>query len=132
VTGWLSIARVVRSSFLSLSKLEYTEAARALGFGRIRIIFGHLLPNAMVPIIVFGTISVGGAILSEAALSFVGVGPSDPATPAWGKMVSLAKGSLSNAPHMLLFPALAIFFTVLGFVLVGDGLRDTLDPKMRR
>ena len=63
---------------------------------------------------------------------FVGVGPSDPATPAWGKMVSLAKGSLSKSPHMLLFPALAIFVTVLGFVLVGDGLRDTLDPKMRR
>lgn len=95
------------------------------------MIFGHLLPNASVPIIVFGTISVGTAILSEAALSFIGVGPSSP-TPAWGLMVADAKGSLSSAPHMLIFPGLAIFLTVLGFVLVGDGLRDTLDPKMRR
>ena len=131
LTGWLSIARVVRATFLGLRKLEYTEAAHALGFGRIRIIFGHLLPNALVPIIVFGTIAVGGAILSEAALSFVGVGPTTP-TPAWGLMVAENKGNLSSAPHTLIFPGLAIFFTVLGFVLVGDGLRDTLDPKMRR
>jgi peptide/nickel transport system permease protein len=131
LTGWLSIARVVRATFLGLRKLEYTEAARALGFSRTRMIFGHLLPNASVPIIVFGTISVGTAILSEAALSFIGVGPSSP-TPAWGLMVADAKGSLSSAPHMLIFPGLAIFLTVLGFVLVGDGLRDTLDPKMRR
>lgn len=131
LTGWLSIARVVRATFLGLRKLEYTEAARALGFSRTRMIFGHLLPNASVPIIVYGTISVGSAILSEAALSFIGVGPSSP-TPAWGLMVADAKGSLSSAPHMLIFPGLAIFLTVLGFVLVGDGLRDTLDPKMRR
>jgi peptide/nickel transport system permease protein len=131
LTGWLSIARVVRATFLGLRKLEYTEAARALGFSRTRMIFGHLLPNASVPIIVYGTISVGSAILSEAALSFIGVGPSSP-TPAWGLMVADAKGSLSSAPHMLVFPGLAIFLTVLGFVLVGDGLRDTLDPKMRR
>jgi peptide/nickel transport system permease protein len=132
VTGWLSIARVVRASFLGLRNLEYTEAARALGFSKKRIIFGHLLPNASVPIIVYGTIAVGGAILSEAAFSFIGVGPQRP-TPAWGLMVAEAgAGSLTSAPHMLLFPGLAIFFTVLGFVLVGDGLRDTLDPKMRR
>ena len=131
VTGWLSISRVVRATFLSLRKLEYTEAARALGFSRRRIIFGHLLPNASVPIIVYGTIAVGSAILSEAALSFIGVGPTSP-TPAWGLMVADARGSLTSAAHMLLFPGLAIFVTVLGFVLVGDGLRDTLDPKMRR
>lgn len=131
VTGWLSIARVVRATFLGLRKLEYTEAARSLGFSRKRIIFGHLLPNASVPIIVYGTISVGSAILSEAALSFIGVGPTSP-TPAWGLMVADARGSLTSAAHMLLFPGLAIFVTVLGFVLVGDGLRDTLDPKMRR
>jgi peptide/nickel transport system permease protein len=131
LTGWLSIARVVRATFLGLRKLEYTEAAQALGFSRTRMIFGHLLPNASVPIIVYGTISIGSAILSEAALSFIGVGPSSP-TPAWGLMVADAKGSLTSAPHMLIFPGLAIFLTVLGFVLVGDGLRDTLDPKMRR
>jgi peptide/nickel transport system permease protein len=131
VTGWLAIARIVRASFLSLRKMEYAEAARALGFGRSRMIFGHLLPNAMAPIIVFGTIAVGTAILSEAALSFIGVGPQFP-TPAWGLMVSDAKGQLASAPHILFFPAFAIFFTVLSFVLVGDGLRDTLDPKLRR
>jgi peptide/nickel transport system permease protein len=89
------------------------------------------LPNASVPIIIFGTIAIGSAILSEAALSFIGVGPQFP-TPAWGLMVKDAKGQLASAPHILFFPAFAIFFTVLSFVLVGDGLRDTLDPKMRR
>jgi ABC-type dipeptide/oligopeptide/nickel transport system permease subunit len=131
VTGWLAIARIVRSSFLSLRKMEYTEAARALGFGRTRLIFGHLLPNAMAPIIIFGTIAIGTAILAEAALSFIGVGPQFP-TPAWGLMVSDAKGQLTSAAHILFFPAFAIFFTVLSFVLVGDGLRDALDPKLRR
>ena len=131
VTGWLVVARVVRASFLSLKRMEYTEAARALGFGRARMIFGHLLPNASVPIIVYGTIAIGGAILAEAALSFVGVGPQFP-TPAWGLMVKDAKGQLASAPHILFFPAFAIVLTVLSFVLVGDGLRDTLDPKMRR
>jgi ABC-type dipeptide/oligopeptide/nickel transport system permease subunit len=131
VTGWLAIARIVRASFLGLKKMEYAEAARALGFGRTRIIFGHLMPNATVPIIVYGTIAIGGAILAESALSFIGVGPQFP-TPSWGLMVSDAKGQLASAAHILFFPALAIFLTVLSFVLVGDGLRDTLDPKMRR
>jgi ABC-type dipeptide/oligopeptide/nickel transport system permease subunit len=131
VTGWLVVARVVRATFLGLRKMEYTEAARALGFSRRRMIFGHLLPNASVPIIVYGTIAIGTAILSEAALSFIGVGPQFP-TPAWGLMVSDASGQLTSAPHILFFPAFAIFLTVLSFVLVGDGLRDTLDPKMRR
>jgi peptide/nickel transport system permease protein len=131
LTGWLAIARVVRASFLSIKKMEYAEAARALGFGRARMIFGHLLPNASVPVIVYGTIAIGAAILSEAALSFLGVGPTSP-TPAWGLMVAEAKGSLTSAAHMLFFPGFAIFITVLAFVLVGDGLRDTLDPKMRR
>ena len=131
VTGWLAIARIVRASFLGLKKMEYAEAAQALGFGRTRMIFGHLLPNATVPIIVYGTIAIGGAILAEAALSFIGVGPQFP-TPAWGLMVSDAKGSDGQRRHILFFPAFAIFLTVLAFVLVGDGLRDTLDPKMRR
>jgi peptide/nickel transport system permease protein len=131
LTGWLAIARVVRATFLSVRKMEYAEAARALGFGRTRMMFGHLLPNASVPIIVYGTIAVGAAILSEAALSFIGVGPVSP-TPAWGLMVAESKGSLTSGAHMLFFPGLAIFLTVLAFVLIGDGLRDTLDPKMRR
>jgi ABC-type dipeptide/oligopeptide/nickel transport system permease subunit len=129
-TGWLGICRIVRSSFLSLKQLEYVEAARALGYSKSRIMFRHILPNALQPIIVYGTIAVGSVILSEAALSFLGVGPTYP-TPAWGLMVSDARGVLSVAPHMLFFPGMAIFLTVLAFVFVGDGLRDALDPKLK-
>ncbi len=130
-TGWMSISRIVRASFLGLTKLEYIEAATALGYSRKRIMFGHVLPNAMQPIIVFGTVAIGGVILSEAALSFVGVGPQSP-TPAWGLMVSEAgAGSLTSGFHMLFFPGLAIFLTVLAFVFIGDGLRDALDPKLK-
>jgi ABC-type dipeptide/oligopeptide/nickel transport system permease subunit len=129
-TGWLGICRIVRSSFLSLKQLEYVEAAKALGYSRSRIIFRHILPNALQPIIVYGTIAIGSVILSEAALSFLGVGPQYP-TPAWGLMVSKAKGVLAVAPHMLFFPGMAIFITVLAFVFVGDGLRDALDPKLK-
>jgi ABC-type dipeptide/oligopeptide/nickel transport system permease subunit len=130
VTVWMGIARIVRSSFLSLRRLEYVEAATALGFSRARIMFRHMLPNASQPIIVYGTITVGSLILSEAALSFLGVGPQDP-TPAWGLMVADGSGSLTNAPHLLFFPGAAIFLTVLAFVFVGDGLRDALDPKLK-
>jgi peptide/nickel transport system permease protein len=130
LTGWLALARIVRASFLSLKNLEYTEAATALGFSRNRIMARHILPNALQPIIVYGTISVGAVILSEAALSFLNVGPQDP-TPAWGLMVAQGKGSLSNAPHLLFFPGAAIFLTVLAFVFIGDGLRDALDPKLK-
>jgi ABC-type dipeptide/oligopeptide/nickel transport system permease subunit len=131
LTGWLGICRIVRSSFLSLRQLEYIEAARALGFGRRRIVFRHMLPNALQPIIVYGTVSVGYVILAEAALSFLGVGPIRP-TPAWGLMVSTAGGAaISNGPHEIFFPGMAIFLTVLAFVFVGDGLRDALDPKLK-
>jgi peptide/nickel transport system permease protein len=130
LTGWLGIARIVRASFLGLKQLEYVDAARALGYSRKRIMFRHMLPNALQPIIVYGTIAVGSVILAEAALSFLGVGPQDP-TPAWGLMVSQGKGDLVNAFHLLLFPGAAICLTVLAFVLIGDGLRDALDPKLR-
>jgi peptide/nickel transport system permease protein len=130
VTGWLAIARIVRSSFLSLKNLEYAEAATALGFSRLRVMSRHILPNALQPIIVYGTIAVGGVILAEAALSFLNVGPQDP-TPAWGLMVAQGKGALSSAPHLLFFPGAAIFLTVVAFVFVGDGLRDALDPKLK-
>lgn len=129
-TGWLGICRIVRSSFLSLKQLEYVEAATALGYSRRRIMFRHILPNALQPIIVYGTIAVGSVILSEAALSFLGVGPTDP-TPAWGLMVADGKSLLATAPHLLFFPGMAIFLTVLSFVFVGDGLRDALDPKLK-
>jgi ABC-type dipeptide/oligopeptide/nickel transport system permease subunit len=130
LTGWLGITRIVRASFLSLKEQEYVEAARALGYSRRRIMFRHMLPNALQPVIVFGTIAVGSVILAEAALSFLGVGPQDP-TPAWGLMVAQGKGELANAGHLLFFPGGAICLTVLAFVLVGDGLRDALDPKLR-
>jgi peptide/nickel transport system permease protein len=129
-TGWLGICRIVRSSFLSLKQLEYVEAATALGYSKWRVMFRHILPNALQPIIVYGTIAIGTVILSEAALSFLGVGPTFP-TPAWGLMVADAKGVLAVAPHMLFFPGAAIFVTVLSFVFVGDGLRDALDPKLK-
>lgn len=130
LTGWLGICRIVRASFLALNRLEYIEAARSLGFSRRRIVFRHMLPNALQPVIVYATVAVGSVILSEAALSFLGVGPVHP-TPAWGLMVADAKSTLSNAPHMLFFPGMAIFLTVLAFVFVGDGLRDALDPKLK-
>ena len=130
LTGWLGLCRIVRASFLSLNRLEYVEAARSLGFGDTRIIFRHMLPNALQPVIVYATIEVGAIILAEAALSFLGVGP-EPPTPAWGLMVSEAKSTLAVAPHMLFFPGMAIFLTVLAFVFIGDGLRDALDPKLK-
>jgi peptide/nickel transport system permease protein len=130
LTGWLAMTRIVRASFMSLKRLEYVEAATALGFSRWRIMFRHILPNALQPIIVYGTISVGGVILAEAALSFLNVGPQAP-TPAWGLMVSDGKGALTSAPHLLFFPGIAIFLTVLAFVFIGDGLRDALDPKLK-
>jgi peptide/nickel transport system permease protein len=128
--GWLPIQRIVRASFLQLKEQEFVEAATALGFGGRRIMFRHILPNAMQPIIVYAAIAVGSAILAEAALSFLGAGPVDP-TPAWGLMVSTAKGRLKPAPYELFFPAIAIVITVLSFLLIGDGLRDALDPKLK-
>jgi len=130
LTGWLAICRIVRSSFLSLKQLEYVEAATAIGASRTRIMFRHILPNALQPIIVYGTIAVGSAILAEAALSFLGVGAVPP-TPAWGLMVDEGRGDLVNSPHLLFFPGAAIFLTVLAFQFVGDGLRDALDPKLK-
>src|SRR3546814_539523 len=130
LTGWLGVCRIVRSSFLQLKQMEYVEAATALGFGRTRIMFRHILPNALQPIIVYGTIAIGTTILAEAALSFLGVGPQDP-TPAWGLMVAQGKGDLANAAHLVFFPGAAVGLTVLSFVLVGDGLRDALDPRLK-
>ncbi len=129
LTGWLGLARIVRASFLSLKQLEYVEAARAMGYSRARIMFRHILPNAGQPVIVYSTVLIGGVILSEAALSYLGVGPQAP-TPAWGLMVSEGKGDLARSAHLLLLPGGAICLTVLAFMLVGDGLRDALDPKL--
>lgn len=123
-------ARIVRSSVISIKESEYISAARALGANDFRIIFKHLLPNAMAPLIVQTTLSIATAILEAAALSFLGLG-AQPPSPEWGAMLSDARASLQKAPWVATFPGLAIIFGVLGFNLLGDGLRDALDPKMK-
>jgi ABC-type dipeptide/oligopeptide/nickel transport system permease subunit len=130
LTGWFVVARVVRSTFLSLKEQEFVQAARALGYGHARIIFRHLLPNALQPVIVYTMLGVGSAILAEAALSFLAIGVLPP-TPSWGLLVAQNKGLITTEPHLVFVPGAAIFLTVLAFVFVGDGLRDALDPKLR-
>lgn len=130
ILGWASFARIFRGSILSIKNKEYIEAARALGASNSRIIVKHIFPNAFAPIIVYATMNVGTAIIVEAALSFLGIGVQPP-TPAWGKMLAESMDYIDIAPWMMIFPGLAILITVLGFVLLGDGLRDAFDPKMK-
>jgi len=130
ILGWPTIARVFRSSIFSVKESEYVDAARAMGAGTRRILFRHIAPNSMAPIIVYGTMAVGAAILTEAALSFLGMGVQPP-TPSWGAMLSESRSYMLNAPWLMLFPGIAILTTVLAFVLLGDGLRDALDVKMK-
>ncbi|MCU0511686.1 MAG: ABC transporter permease [Anaerolineae bacterium] len=124
-------ARVTRASVLSVKETEFVTAARALGAPPRRIIFRHILPHAMTPLIVQATLGIGTAILDAAALSFLGLG-AQPPTPEWGAMLSEARGYVFTAPHLVFFPGLAIMLTVLGFNLLGDGLRDALDPRLNR
>jgi len=130
ILGWASFARIFRGSILSIKNKEYIEAARALGASNHRIIIRHIFPNAFAPIIVYATMNIGTAIIVEAALSFLGIGVQPP-TPAWGKMLSESLDYIDIAPWMMLFPGLAIVITVLGFVLLGDGLRDAFDPRLK-
>ena len=130
VLGWPSIARVFRSSILSVKENEYVDAARAMGASTRRILVRHIMPNAMAPIIVYATMSVGGAILTEAALSFLGMGVQAP-NPSWGLMLSEAAVQIFTSPWLMIYPGIAILTTVLGFVLLGDGLRDALDVKLK-
>jgi len=131
ILGWSSVARLFRSSILSIKEKEYIEAARALGASNTRIILKHILPNSFAPIVVYSTMNVGTAIIVEAALSFLGLGVQPP-TPSWGKMLSESLNYINTAPWLMFFPGLAILITVLGFVLLGDGLRDALDPRLKR
>lgn len=124
-------ARLVRSTTLSIKEKEFVEATRALGSGDSRILFRHILPNCLNPIVVYSTLQLGTAILSASILSFLGLGIQPP-DPEWGQMVNAGRGWLRDAPHIATFPGLAIFFVVMGFNLLGDGLRDVLDPRMRR
>ena len=129
--GWAGMARLVRSQVLVLRHAEYVLAARALGARDRRILWRHLLPNVRAQIIVAATLGMAGAIMAEAALSFVGLG-AQPPTPSWGAMVSEGRDLLRVAPWVSLVPGLAIGITVLGFNLVGDGYREYSDPKLRR
>ena len=124
-------ARVIRSSVLSIREMQYVEAARAIGISHLRIAFRHILPNTIGPFIVLGTAQLGSAILVEAALSFLGLGVPEP-YPSWGRMLSVSAAEYAQkAPHLVLFPGIAISLAVFGSNLLGDALRDTLDPRLR-
>jgi len=123
-------ARLVRASVLSTKELDYVAASRALGASPIRLLFNRILPNSITPLIVQGTLGIATAILDAAALSFLGLG-AEPPRPEWGLMLGEEKNSVFNAPHLVFFPGIAIMLTVLSFNLVGDGLRDALDPRLR-
>jgi ABC-type dipeptide/oligopeptide/nickel transport system permease subunit len=122
-------ARIVRVSVLSIKELDFVTAARALGASPARILFQRILPNALTPLIVQGTLGIATAILDAAALSFLGLG-AQPPTPEWGLMLGEERNNVFNAPHLLFIPGIAIVITVLGFNLLGDGLRDALDPRL--
>lgn len=128
ITSWMPVARLVRASFLSLKEKEFIEAANCIGANRSSIIFKHMLPNAMGPVIVAATLAVGSAIISESTLSFLGLG-FPPDVPTWGQLLNTSVNFMEIAPHMVIFPALAIFLAVLSINYVGDGLRDALDPR---
>lgn len=129
-TSWMGIARLVRGELLSLKEKEFVEASHAVGAKDGRIIFRHLIPNAMGPVIVAGTLNIGYAILYESSLSFLGVGIQPPAA-SWGNMLTNAQSYVVNAPWLAFWPGIFIFVTVLCFNFVGDGLRDALDPKLK-
>ncbi|MFN6963311.1 MAG: ABC transporter permease [Pyrinomonadaceae bacterium] len=133
VIGWVGYARVMRGQVLKVREYDFVTAARALGAGNLRILFTHILPNAVQPLIVQASLGMAGAVMSEASLSFLGLGIPPPA-PSWGTMIEEARGFdiLINAPHVLFFPGLAIALIVLAFNFIGDGLREYLDPKQRR
>jgi peptide/nickel transport system permease protein len=131
ILNWMTVARLVRGSFLSLKEREFVEAATSIGVSRLSIMFRHILPNTMGPIIVAATLSVGSAIITESVLSFLGLG-FPPDTPTWGRLLYDGQNYLEIAPWMVLFPGFFIFLTVLSINFIGDGLRDALDPRQRQ
>ena len=128
LTGWMGVSRIVRGQVLTVREMEFVTAARVLGFGRARILTRHVLPNVLTPVIVAATLGIGNTILAEAALSFLGLGVQPP-TASWGNMVASGRDAMLDAWWITTFPGLAIVFTVMAFNLVGDGLRDALDPR---
>jgi peptide/nickel transport system permease protein len=132
IIGWVGYARLIRGQVLKVREYDFVQAARALGASDARILLIHILPNAIQPLIVQASLGMAGAVLSEAALSFLGLGVPPPA-PSWGVMIEEARdlSTLQSAPHALIFPGLAIALTVLAFNFIGDGLREYLDPRQR-
>lgn len=130
ITGWAGYARLARAQVLKVKELEFILAARSLGASHLRIMARHLLPNILQPILIQATIGMAGAILAESTLSFLGLGVLAP-IPSWGAMLNDARGHLFDAPHMVVFPALAVMTAVLSFNLLGDAWRDWLDPRTR-
>ena len=132
IIGWVGYARLIRGQVLKVREYDFVQAARALGASDMRILFRHILPNSIQPLIVQASLGMAGAVLSEAALSFLGLGVPPPA-PSWGVMIEEARdlSTLNAAPHALIFPGIAIALTVLAFNFIGDGLREYLDPRQR-
>jgi peptide/nickel transport system permease protein len=130
LSGWVGYARLVRGQVLAAREREFVEAARALGAGDLRIILRHILPNIIQPVIVQAAIGMAGAILAEATMSFLGLGVPPP-TASWGAMLNDGRAHLFDAPHLVVFPALAVMLAVLSFNFIGDALRDYLDPRSR-
>jgi peptide/nickel transport system permease protein len=130
VTNWMGVARLVRAEFLSQKERDYAVAERALGAKDFRIIFRHLLPNAMAPVLVSATLGVAGAILTESALSFLGIGVQPP-TPSWGNILTAGKDNIDIAWWLSFYPGMAILVTVLGYNLLGEAIRDSIDPRLK-
>lgn len=130
LTSWMGISRLVRAEFLSIKSKEFVMAAKAQGLSNRRIIFGHILPNALAPVYVVATLGIGGAILTESALSFLGIGVQPP-TASWGNILAQAKDNIEIAWWLSLYPGIAIFLTVMGYNLLGEGLSDILDPRRK-
>lgn len=129
ITSWMGVARLVRAEFLSLKEREFVLAARALGAGDISIIFRHIMLNSMAPVLVSAVLGVASAVLVESALSFLGIGVQPP-TPSWGNILTLGKDNIEIAWWLSVFPGLAILITVLGYNLLGEGIRDSIDPRL--
>jgi peptide/nickel transport system permease protein/oligopeptide transport system permease protein len=130
VFGWMTAMRLVRSSVVSIREADYVLAAQALGASSARILVRHILPNALAPVLIYATIAVGTFISAEAALTYLGIGLQAPEI-SWGLQINVAQSLIGTSPHLLFFPALFLSLTVLGFILLGDALRDALDPKRR-
>ena len=130
LTGWMGVARLVRAETLSIKERDFVAGARAQGAGVARIVFRHILPNAMAPVLVWATLGVAGAILTEAALSFLGIGVQPP-TPSWGNILTAGKDNIEFAWWLSVYPGAAIFVTVLGFNLLGDGIQEAVDPRLK-